>query len=278
MKTIYNDQDYKIHLGNLTYRCNSGGELIDPYNPQNFNDPSFLSPAERDLYEAYCDQPTYAYVATRDGVAYMVLAMEYDGDCLYNILDGELDIGYKNIPEDWQQWMIEYFTNLEVLLGPNAECYLDFWSMCSANMTDKAEFLLLIPYKDRGKIHERAQLILEADKYFSKAFTDKFGKPQITPPEETEIDVPYSAWDSDPSFSKLVTFQSREQAEWYQKEVLNTRFDEDYVDLPDQVFDDTPFPKTVLLLGREYYCATYSINKETIHASLKFISELYKHL
>lgn len=213
MKVIYTEQDYETHLSDLIYRCTSTGELNDPYNPQNYDDPSFLSPAERDLYEAYLDQPTYAYVATRDGMAYMILAMEYDGDCLHELLSGDVDYRVRNISEDWQKWMIDFFTNLETLIGPDAECYLDFWSMSRSDMTDKAEFLLLIPYKNRGKIHEWVNLVKVADKSFGEKFTDKFGKPKITPPEETDINVPYASWDIEPSFSKLVTFQNREQAE-----------------------------------------------------------------
>lgn len=100
MKVIYTEQDYKTHIGNLIYRCTSAGELIDPYNPKNYDDPSFLSPAERDLYEAYLDQPTYAYVATRDGMAYMILAMEYGGEYLHELLSDEVDCSVRKIPED----------------------------------------------------------------------------------------------------------------------------------------------------------------------------------
>ena len=278
MKVIYTEQDYKTHIGYLTYRCTSDGELNDPYNPTNYDDPSFLSPAERDLYEAYLDQPTYAYVASRDGMAYMILALEYDGYCLHELLSGEVDYSVRNIPEDWQKWMIDFFTNLEILFGPDAECYLDFWSMSRSDMTDKAEFLLLIPYKNRGKIHEWANLLKVADESFGEKFTDKFGKPKITPPEETDINVPYVDWDTEPDFSKLVTFQNREQAEWYQKEVLDTKFDGDYAELPDAVFSDTPFPKTVLCLGREYYCTTYLIDENVILDVAKFLSKLTNHL
>lgn len=121
--------------------------------------------------------------------------------------------------------MIDFFTNLEILFGSAAECYLDFWSMSSPDMIEKAEFLLLIPYKDRGKIHEWANLMKAADESFGEKFIDKFGKPKITPPEETDINVPYVDWDTEPDFSYLVTFQNREQAEWYQKEILDTKFD-----------------------------------------------------
>lgn len=278
MKVIYTEQDYKTHIGYLAYRCNSSGELNDPYNPMNYDDPSFLSPAERDLYEAYLNQPTYAYVATRDGMAYMILAMEYDVDYLHELLSDEVDCSDRNIPEDWQKWMIDFFTNLEILFGSAAECYLDFWSMSYTDMINKAEFLLLVPYKDRGKIHEWANLMNAADESFGEKFTDKFGKPKITPPEETDINVPYVDWDTEPDFSYLVTFQNREQAEWYQKEILDTKFDVGYAELPDAVFSDTPFPKTVLCLGREYYCTTYLINENDILNVAKFLSKLTNHL
>lgn len=274
MKTIYTEQDYKTHLGNLTYRSNIGGELIDPYNPMNYDDPSFLSPAERNLYEAYLDQPTYACVATREGMAYMVLGMKYDGDCLHELLSEDVDCSVRIIQGDQQKWMIDFFINLEILLGPDAECYLDFWLMNSSDMTDVVEFILLIPYKNRGKIHELANLMKEADKSFREKFTDKFGKPKITPPEETDIKIPYADWDTEADFSKLVTFQNREQAEWYQKEVLGTKFDEDYAELPDAVFSDTSFPKTVLCLGGRYCCTTYLIDEKAILDVAKFLSKL----
>lgn len=274
MKTIYTEQDYKTHIGYLTYRCTSDGELNDPYNPTNYDDPSFLSPAERDLYEAYLDQPTYAYVASRDGMAYMVLAMEYDGDYLHELLSDEVDCSVRNIPEDWQKWMIDFFTNLETLIGPDAECYLDFWSMSYAYMTNKAEFLLLIPYKNRGKIHEWANLMKVADESFGEKFTDKFGKPKITPPKETRIFVPYVTWNFVPDFSRLVTFENREQAEWYQENILNDQFEEGCADLPEEIFEDEKFPKTVLCIGVDAFCGTYLINENAILAVAKFLSEL----
>ena len=278
MKVIYTEQDYKTHMGYLTYRCTSDGELNDPYNPTNYDDPSFLSPAERDLYEAYLDQPTCAYVASRDGMAYMILAMEYDGDCLHELLSGEVDYSVRNIPEDWQKWMIDFFTNLEILIGPDAECYLDFWSMSRSDMTDRAEFLLLIPYKNRGKIHEWANLIRVADKSFGEEFTDKFGKPKFTLPKETKIFVPYSTWKSIPDFSRLVTFENREQAEWYQENILNDQFEEGCADLPEEIFEDEKFPKTVLCIGVDASCGTYLINENDILAVAKFLSELTNHL
>lgn len=278
MKVIYTEQDYKTHMGYLTYRCTSDGELNDPYNPTNYDDPSFLSPAERDLYEAYLDQPTYAYVASRDGMAYMILAMEYDGDCLHELLSDEVDCSVRKIPEDWQKWMIDFFTNLAVLFEPDAECYLDFWAMSSFDMIEKAEFLLLIPYKNRGKIHEWANLMKVADKSFSEKFTDKFGKPKFTPPKETRIAVPYVTWNFIPDFSRLVTFENREQAEWYQENILNDQFEKGCADLPEEIFEDEKFPKTVLCIGVDEFCGTYLINENAILNVAKFLSELTNRL
>lgn len=278
MKTIYTEQDYKTHLGNLTYRCNSGGELIDPYNPMNYDDPAFLSPAERELYAAYLDQPTYACVATREGMAYMVLVMEYDGNYLHELLSDEVDCSVRNIPEDWQKWMINFFTNLETLIGPDAECYLDLRSTSSSGMTNVAEFLLLIPYKNRGKIHEWANLMKVADKSFGEKFVDKFGKPKITPPKETRISVPYSTWNFIPNFSRLVTLENREQAEWYQENILNNQFEKGCADLPEEIFEDEKFPKTVLCIGVDEFCATYLIDENAILNVSKFLSKLTNHL
>lgn len=274
MKTIYTEQDYKTHIGNLIYRCTSAGELIDPYNPKNYDDPSFLSPAERDLYEAYLDQPTYAYVATRDGMAYMILAIEYGGEYLHELLSDEVDCSVRNIPEDWQKWMIDFFTNLAVLFEPEAECYLDFWAMSSSDMINKAEFLLLIPYKNRGKIHEWANLMKVADESFGGKFTDKFGKPKFTLPKETRIFVPYATWNFIPDFSRLVTFENREQAEWYQENILNDQFEEGLADLPEEIFEDEKFPKTVLCIGIDESCGTYLIDENAILSVAKFLSEL----
>ena len=94
-----------------------------------------------------------------------------------------------------------------------------------------------------------------------------------------KISAPTSISAKEPLFfSKLVTFENREQAEWYQENILNDQFEEGCADLPEEIFEDEKFPKTVLCIGVDEFCGTYLINENAILAVAKFLSELTNHL